>query len=346
MQILEGEFINEGAGRKSEGGTEIMANRVLSLGKEYGKELLQDFQIVVSRVEEELEDDKIRILYLHDLPEDSNKHLAEGGWRSWHKLVFVSNWQMQLFINVYNIPWSRCIVLQNAIDPFEPKCLENKWNNIDKIRLIYHPTPHRGLEILVPVFDKLCERYDNLELDVYSSWKLYGWGERDKQYEQLFKACEDHEKINYHASQPNNVVRDALEKAHIFPYPSLWPETSCLCLMEAMSAGCMCIHSNYGALAETAANWTDQYHYTEDRDEHARLFYTVLANGIEDIKSLPPDLTYKKLMTQKNYADIFYSWKPNREMQWKALLGMLKTQITDRSLEQPKNEEVFSYSMG
>jgi glycosyltransferase involved in cell wall biosynthesis len=319
MQILEGEFINEGAGKKSEGGTEIMANRILSLGKEE----LKDFQIVVSRVEEEFKDDKIRILYLHDLPEDSNRHLAEGGWRSWHKLVFVSNWQMQLFINVYNIPWSRCIVMQNAIDPFEPKYVENKWKNTDKLRLIYHPTPHRGLEILVPVFDKLCERFDNLELDVFSSFQLYGWGDRDKQYEKLFEDCENHKKINYYASQPNSEIREALEQAHIFAYPSIWPETSCLCLMEAMSAGCMCVHSNYGALAETASNWTDQYHYNENKEEHAR-----------------------KLMTQKNYADIFYSWKPNREMQWKALLGVLRTQITNRSLEQPKNEEIFSYSMG
>lgn len=350
MQIVNGKFENEGMGKHSIGGTETMARRIESLGED----VLKEFQIVVSRIEDELQPDKIRIYYVHDLVEQSNQHLEKGGWKNFHKIVFVSNWQMQRFIEYYGIPWSRCIVLQNAIDPISFD--EKKWDNISpglkkqtdrgkaSVRLIYHTTPHRGLEILVPVFDKLCEKFDNIHLDVFSSWKLYGWGQRDEQYQPLFDQCNAHPKITYHGVQENKVIREALSKAHVFAYPSIWPETSCLSLMEAMSAGCICVHSNYAALPETAANWTDMYHYHEDRQEHAKIFYTVLANALGDIAD-DPKAAYKRVMTQKTYADIFYSWKPNREIQWRALLAMLLQQVENREPEPPE-EEMFSYRVG
>ena len=78
---------------------------------------------------------------------------------------------------MHGVPYSESIILRNAIDPIEvgekPK---------DTIRLIYHSTPHRGLELLVPVFEKLCETHDDIELDVYSSFKIYGWEERSEEH--------------------------------------------------------------------------------------------------------------------------------------------------------------------
>lgn len=345
MQIYNGKLDYGDIAKNSNGGTEIMARRVASLDKK----LLKDFQIVVSRLEHPLDETKIRIYYCHDLPEKSNEHLANGGWRNFHKIVFVSNWQMQRYIDHYNIPWSKCIVMQNAIDPIEWN--DEKWTpdismetgkGIEKIRLIYHSTPHRGLEILVPVFQKLCEKHDNLELDVFSSFDLYGWSDRDIAHKDLFDACRADPKINYHGTKPNKEVRETLADTHIFAYPSMWPETSCLALMEAMSAGCICVHSNYAALPETSANWTHMYHFHEDKQEHAKIFYTVLAGAIEDIKSNAEGVL-GRLKTQKSYCDIFYSWNPNRHVQWQALLHMLLDQVKDRGYEQPKNDEMFVY---
>lgn len=346
MQIINGVFQNEGMGKNSQGGTEVMARRVESLGKN----LLKEFQIVVSRIEHELDPTKIRIYYAHDLPGDpAADHLKNDGHTNFHKIVFVSNWQMQRYIDFYRIPWSKCIVLQNAIEPIEWN--DEKWaepwyhgspvnNPKNKIKLIYHTTPHRGLEILIPVFQKLCEKHNNLELDVFSSFELYGWKERDEQYKPLFDACESDPKITYHGTRVNSEVIKALQQAHIFAYPSIWPETSCLAMMEAMSAGCVCVHSNYGALPETAANWSHMYHFNEDRQEHAKIFYTVLSNAIDDIKENSSEFG-NRLRTQKSYADIFYAWKPNRVMQWTALLHMLLDQVKDRGME----EKMFSYAV-
>ena len=311
------------------GGTEQMK---FGLDSRIDSTLLDNFQIFVSRAEEQFDETKIRIFWAHDLPGDpASEHLRNGGWKNYHRLVFVSNWQMQGYIERYDIPWSKCIVLQNAIVPIE----EHK-KPTDKIRLAYWATPHRGLNILVPVFQKLCEKYDNIELDVYSSFKLYGWDKRDEQYQPLFDQCLDDPKINYHGTVPNDVLRENLKNTHIMAYPSTWLETSCICLMEAMSAGLLCVHPNYGALPETSANWTNMYQWYEDQNEHASHFYAALDASIE---SLQNEGVQSRISSQASYANVFYGW-PLREFQWEQFLVSLLDE--DRSL--PKaSADYFEY---
>ena len=161
-------FAKDNLSTNAMGGTELMKHE---LQRRIDPSLFEEFQIFNSRVQEDLDETKLRIYWLHDLPGDpAVEHLANGGWNKFHKLVFVSNWQMQAFINHYDIPWNKCIVLQNAINPIDDHIKPNDGI----IRLAYWSTPHRGLNILVPVFSKLCETYDNIELDVYSSFKIYG----------------------------------------------------------------------------------------------------------------------------------------------------------------------------
>jgi glycosyltransferase involved in cell wall biosynthesis len=304
------------------GGTELIADKMAQV---ITPDLLKEFQIFVSRVEEPLDETKIRIYHLQDLPGDpASDHLANEGWQKFHKLVFSSNWQMQGYINRYNIPWSKCIVMPNAIDPIaeheKPK---------DIIRLAYWSTPHRGLNILLPVFKKLCEFHDNIELEVFSSFELYGWGERDEQYKDLLKECQEHPKINYHGSIPNEELKEALKNVHILAYPSIWSETSCISLMEALSAGLVCVHPNLGALYETAAGWTYMYQWTEDLNEHAARFFHIL-NGL--IPAYWDDSTQSRITSSKAYADVFYNWA-SRKVEWEALLTSLLDE--PRSIQEP-----------
>jgi UDP-glucose:(glucosyl)LPS alpha-1,2-glucosyltransferase len=171
-------------------------------------------------------------------------------------------------------------------------------------RLIYHPTPHRGLEILVPVFEQVCDEY-NLWLDVYSSFDLYARPEANKPYEPLFERCRDHSRIGYHGSQPHDVVRDAVARADVFTYPSIWRETSCMSAMEAMSAGCMVVAPTYGALAETLGCFAWSYDFTEDTVIHADRFKAALEDALAVRDG---DDTVERVAMQKAYADRFYSW--------------------------------------
>jgi glycosyltransferase involved in cell wall biosynthesis len=252
---------------------------------------------------------------LHDLPQDpESHHLAQGGYSKFESLVFVSNWQMQNYINHYGIPWYKCTVLRNAIEP-----IPYRKKPEGKIKLIYHTTPHRGLNLLVSAFDVLSKEDKDIELDVYSSFEIYGWKQRDAQFEQVFNFCKEHPQINYHGFQPNEVVREALQNAHIFAYPSVWLETSCIAMIEAMSAGCLCVHPNYGALYETAANLTWMYQYIEDPRDHMTAFYYNLKNAIQSVRE---QNLKSALLDTKNYIDTHYNWN-RRAAQWNSLLGQI-----------------------
>ena len=331
MEINGGEIIRNELNQNAMGGSEIIATNI---AKRINPELLKEFQIVNSRVRN-LDESKIRIFLAHDLPGDpESEFLKNGGWKKFHRMVFVSNWQMQKYIEYYGIPWSKCLVVQNAIDP-----IEQHEKPKDKIKLAYWSTPHRGLNILYAVFDKLCEKYDNIELDVYSSFKIYGWEERDKQFHDLFEACKAHPKINYHGSVSNEEIREALKSTHILAYPSIWPETSCMVLMEAMSAGLVCVHPNYAALPETAANWTQMYQWHEDIQDHAHIFYGLLDQVLEHYDT---EVIQSRLASQQSYANVFYSWNM-RVLQWEAVLRSL----LNEPREFPKEDSpTFTYKVG
>lgn len=299
------------------GGTEMMQHALIS---KVDKELLDQFQIIASRVRE-LDPDKKKVLWLHDLANDPEAaHLSDATARErFDGFVCVSNWQMQMYNMVLGLPYHKSIVLKNAIDPIEikgPKVVE------DKINIIYHTTPHRGLEILIPVFEFLQQRYP-VHLDVYSSFSIYGWPERDKQYEELFDKCRKNPDITYHGAVPNDEVRAALVKSHIFAYPSIWPETSCIAAMEAMSAKNVVVCPNYAALPETCGEWGWMYQWDENRNVHANRFAGVLAKACEALLN-PETLRNANRMLdhQKIYYDLFYGWDA-RKPQWEAFLKNL-----------------------
>lgn len=322
--------------KNSKGGTELMRE---GLEKRLDPALIEDFQIIPSRVRE-LDESKIRVLWLHDLPGDPEcDHLKNGGHEKFHQLVCVSNWQMQQFAAFYRIPYSKFIVIENAIEPiFEDIINKPK----DKFKIIYHTTPHRGLELLVPVFTKLAEKYDFLELDVYSSFKIYGWEQRDEQYKELFETCKQHPQINYHGTVSNDEVRKAVAEAHVFAYPSIWAETSCLSLMEAMSAKCICVHPNFAALYETAGGTTMMYQWQDNPNDHAQMLHAQLENVI---KHRDDPVVDKLTGIQSSYANLRYSWQRITAV-WVDLLQNLKQKYPDAESRKLSSGEVFHYRVG
>ena len=121
----------------------------------------------------------------------------------------------------------------------------------------------------------------------------------------------------YKRQQPNEVVRDALKRAHIFAYPNIWPETSCIAALEAMSAGCEIVCPNFEALPETTAGFAVEYNWTEDMDDHLNLFVPHLEHSIKNINS---EYTQAKVKFAKQYVDAQYSWEI-REQEWRNFLS-------------------------
>lgn len=300
--------------RNAMGGTEMMQHALYS---KLSKELLDRFQIIPSRVRN-IDPNRLPILWLHDLAEDPEaRHLSDSRNRSrFRRLVFVSHWQFTTYHKVLGVPYSDSIVIRNAIEPIPT----HEKSKEGPLRLIYHTTPHRGLDVLLAVYQKLSEKWgDRVHLDVYSSFNIYGWPQRDEPFEQLFQICRDHEHITYHGTVSNQEVREALQKAHIFAYPSTWQETSCIAAIEAMSAGCCVVCPSLAALPETTSNFSLMYPFDEDKNQHAHMFYQVLNAAIE---SYWEEDMQTKLQFQKLYTNTFYSWDL-RAQEWEGLLKSL-----------------------
>ena len=301
--------------QNAKGGTELMQER---MHRSLPADLLDKFQIIPSRVRE-LSLNKKHILWLHDLPNDpESQHLKDAVQRKrFDKIVAVSDWQMQLYNLVLGLPYSECVVIKNGITPID---IEKKEFD-GTVRIIYHTTPHRGLELLVPVFDKLTEKYDNITLDVFSSFSIYGWSQRDEPYKELFERCKRHPKINYHGAVSNEQIREELKRSHIFAYPSIWPETSCLAAIEAMSAMNLIVCPNYAALPETTAGFANMYQWSENNTDHANKFYNALDLTIKGINEYGID--HMRLAFQKQFADVMYNWDKRISRQWEGLLHQL-----------------------
>ena len=74
-----------------------------------------------------------------------------------------------------------------------------------------------------------------------------------KTYKDLFKECKETKNVNYYGYLENKKIIELLNRMHIFSYPSIWPETSCIAAIESMAAGCEVVTTNLGAMYETCA---------------------------------------------------------------------------------------------
>ena len=295
---------------KAMGGTELIYKWMTERAD---PKLLDQFQIISSRLRK-LED-KPRIFWVHDTADDPEVQFLRQEPQKmslFETIVFVSYWQQQQYSTFLGVPWEKGVVIQHAIEPIpvheKPK---------DKIRLIYASTPHRGLELLLEAFEKI-ER-DDVELEVFSSFKIYDREEQDKEFEPLYDKARNMKNVIYHGSKSNEEVREAMQRCHILAYPSIYPETACITVLEAMSAGLICVVPSLAALPETCANFAWMYNFCQNAEEHVKVFTGVLGGAIDQCKEPAVESILK---TQKAYFDLFYSWD-NRVYKWNQLMASI-----------------------
>ncbi len=320
---------------KSNGGTQLSCRL---LQKHIDQVLLRDTQIIPSRVSK-IEEDKIRIYYVHETPEfGESKHLKDKQSRDrFHKIVFVSHWQLNEYVSKLGLPQDdKLTVIENPIEPFS---LVEKAS--DEIRLVYFSAPHRGLVILVTVFEALSKKYGNIVLDVYSSFELYGWMNKDQEFASLFNRIKDHPRMNLRGYLPQHELRKEIEKSHILAYPSNYPETSCRVLIEAMSAGLECVHPNLGALAETSGGLTTIYQFESDIDRHARSFLRHLDRAIVTLNE-PESRSRRQLI--KQYADTKFGIA-KISAKWSVLLRELHAIYPDAKSRMPAPAYSYSFNI-
>jgi glycosyltransferase involved in cell wall biosynthesis len=194
--------------------------------------------------------------------------------------VFVSHWQSEMFRKTFNIPGYKSHVIKNACIGVEEKIS----TNFDKIKICYTSTPWRGLDVLLRAWE--LNTPENCELHIFSSCQIYGkeFGENDTQYQELYDKCNQLPNVVYRGSILNNELRNELPTFDILAYPNTFEETSCISVIEALSAGLRVVTSNLGALPETTEGWSRMYPYLMDKQTHATQFSKILNEEIEYVK--------------------------------------------------------------
>jgi glycosyltransferase involved in cell wall biosynthesis len=229
------------------------------------------------------------------------------------QFVFVSHWQSEYYRKIFNIPGYKTTVIKNA-------CIgvgERKLGEREIVRICYTSTPYRGLDILLDAWDKLSPK--DCELHVFSSCKIYGkeFGDsEDPKYTDLYNRCLNTEGIIYRGSIANEQLREELPTFDILAYPCTFEETSCIAVIEALSAGLRVVTSNIGALPETTEGWATVYPYLMDKERHAELFASILKKEIENVKAGMNLDEQVKIYTPR------WSWD-NRINQWINFLDTL-----------------------
>lgn len=299
----------------AKGGTELIcANLHAAL-----PELTSQVQIIMSRPEQVTLEDKPRILWLQDLPQDpASACLRDKSYRTqFNRIVFCSHWQQQQYQQYLGIPYAEGVVIKNAVPFREAQFPKPRTEN--KLKFIYTSTPHRGLAVLAAAAEALSKIRQDWELHVYSSFKIYGWEGADAQFEPLYTLLKNNPCVVYHGTQPNDVVRDALQSSHVFVYPSIYAETSCMAIQEALMSGCLAITSNFGALPETCAEWAWMFPFDE-RPE--LMIHRTLAGMQRALESYDEPPMQEQLRVQSLYYQQFYAFE-GRVPTWKRLLEMV-----------------------
>ena len=293
---------------ESLGGSE---NQLRLLLKHLPDESFKDINLILNNTNHDLiEKNKINVLWMqHFVNQEEAKNLGSKDYvNKLDYIVFNSNWNFEKFQYQFKIPESKSLVIKNAIEKIDfhekPK---------DKINLVYHTTPWRGLIHLLKVFKRL--NLQNTELNICSSTIIYGKkfdSILGKKYENIFEECKNTKNVNYLGFVENNKIIELLKNMHIYSFPSIWPETSCISAIEAMAAGCEIVTSNLGALYETCAPFATFVGFDSNFDNFEKKYQKVLENSIKNFWSKE---NQKKIQLQQEVINLTYSWAV-RSKEW------------------------------
>ena len=291
------------------GGSE---NQLRQLLKYLPDKSFKDINLILNNANQDLiEKDKINILWMHHFvnQKEAQNLSSKDFVNKLDWIVYNSNWNFEKHVYQFKVPESKCVVIKNAIEK-----INFKEKPKDKISLIYHTTPWRGLAHLLKIFKTL--NLKNVELNVCSSTIIYGKKfdtVMGKSYEKIFDECKQMKNINYIGFLKNEKIIELLKKMHIFSHPSIWPETSCIAAIEAMAAGCEVVTTNLGALYETCSPFGTFVNFDRNFDNLEKRYKKILTNSIENYWS---DENQKKLELQRESINATYSWDV-RAIEWK-----------------------------
>lgn len=302
--------------KPAKGGTELLKDAML---KHTNFNEYEDLNLVLSTPDiNKVRFTKKNILWQHlNYSDESLAPMRDNSFmKAIDATVYVSHWQLEKFRYLFQVPLHNAYVIRNAIEPieFKPKSKDGK------LKLIYTSTPFRGLSILLDVMENIGR--DDIELDVYSSTKVYGSGYEANyrgMYDELFDRARNTKNVNYMGYADNSDIHKAVQEAHIFAYPSIFEETACLSMIEAGAAGCNLVTTDLGALPETGGMYAKMCTIKSDEKQIAEEYTKLLNHTIDNYWSVE---NQELIREQSDYFNKYYNWE-RRAKEWNKLFETL-----------------------
>ena len=286
------------------GGTELQLG---FLHQYVDKNLLNQVQICTSVPGKvPLDPTKLNILWQKNSYDQPNIHpwfMDKSNHRKYDWYVFNSHWNYEKFRMMFGIPTEKCIVIKNGVEKIQQS---KPYEKGQPIKIIHQNTPWRGLSVLLGAMQLV--KNPLITLDVYSSCEVYGkdfMEKNDHNYKALYEQAESLPNVNYIGYKPNEYIRENIKNYNMYVYPSIFEETSCISLLEAMSAGLYSIVTDYGALFETGAEFPMYIPYdTNYRNLSEKFAYGIDAAAI----TLHDPTIHRHLEDQSKYVNNYYNW--------------------------------------
>jgi glycosyltransferase involved in cell wall biosynthesis len=239
---------------------------------------------------------------------------------AWLGYVFVSQWQREQFIHYYGIEPNKTHVLLNAIAPsFEELPIRRPWFEVGSPPiLVYTSTPFRGLAILLDAFVAIRNAIPEAKLRIFSGMTTYQAPEQDQVFMALYDKARNIEQVDLIGPISQPTLANEIIMAAALAYPSIYPETSCIAAMEAMSCGASIFTTRLGALPETVGSYGQYVDYSDDHQfltkSYADLMITSLRYMMDN-----QDICARLRAEQASFVRKNLTWA-NRALEWDRLL--------------------------
>lgn len=231
---------------------------------------------------------KKNIFWLHAFPNDlfypANEIIVSKEFIDLIEYLIVgSEFHKKKVLEVMDIDPKKVIVIEYYVEniPYD----ENKYTNIDKIKIIHVSDPARGMPFLLKSLQYIQEDF---ELNIYNNF--YPELDKNKEWYKFYDRLKldkiiDDDRINFYGRTPRKTVLKKFSESHIHAYPTIVEEIVCMSQIESIIAGCYPVYSNVGALPETSMNFGAICNFSKNYIENIENFGILLNQTIVNIKN-------------------------------------------------------------
>lgn len=295
--------------KSSYSGTEYMAQNFHKNVLPYMPKLNRYLAIVIPGVTPHIKDmlnwNGQIVLWLHNLifqvDDDLSFFLKMPEFKARIKFVIcVSQSHKDYIVKEMGIEDSRVYVLNNAIYPLNYN--SEKFNSPKQVKLVHTSSPDRGMPILL---EALAQVDRDFRLEIYNEFNP-----------DYYPEYVPDSRVRFFGRTPKATVLEAIESAHIHPYPAQYVETFCLSQVESMSAGNLCVYPTLGSLPEVSNGFGISYDYTEDRETHVKRFAKELTKAIDMVSNNEwnPEQQIKTINEKYSWDAIKNKWLEFHEL--------------------------------